>query len=109
MNYLTDDFKMITVSNREIDKHRLRELLLQTKSGLPDRKVTIQRMMTKDNAAMVESNWTVTHTGEFMGYPASNNRIEFPVVNILEFESGKVKLFKDIFNWSLFERGLNSQ
>jgi hypothetical protein len=32
-----------------------------------------------------------------------------PVVDILEFESGKVKVFKDIFNWKIFEKGYNPE
>jgi steroid delta-isomerase-like uncharacterized protein len=109
MNNLADDFKIITVSNRVIDKHGFMDMLSQTKNAFPDRKVTIERIMTKDNAVMVEFMWTGTHTGEYMGYPATNNRIEMPVVDILEFESGKVKLLKDIANWRLFERGINPQ
>jgi len=109
MNYLADDFKLITVSNRVTDKHGFRDILLQGKNAFPDRKVTIERIMTKDNAAMVEYTYTATHTGEYLGHPATNNRIELPAVDILEFESGKVKYLKDIFNWRLFERGINPQ
>ena len=109
MNYLTDDFEMITVSNRVIDKHGLREMLSQGKKGFPDRKITIERIMTEDNAAMVELTWTATHTGEYLGFPATNNRIELPAVDILEFESGKIKLLKDVFNWRFIERGINPQ
>jgi steroid delta-isomerase-like uncharacterized protein len=109
MKYIADDAKIISTGNRVIDKHRFRDMLSQTKNAFPDRKVTIKRIMTKDNAAMVEFMWNGTHTGEYLGHPATNNRIEFPVVDILEFESGKVKLLKDVFNWRLFERGINPQ
>jgi steroid delta-isomerase-like uncharacterized protein len=109
MKYVADDAKIVSAGNRVIDKQRFRDMLSQTKNAFPDRKVTIKRIMTKDNAAMVEFMWNGTHTGEYMGYPATNNRIEFPAVDILEFESGKIKLFKDVFNWRLFERGINPQ
>ena len=109
MNYLADDFKMITVSNRVIDKHGLRDMFSQGKDAFPDRKITIERIMTKDNAAMVEFTWTATHTGEYMGFPATNNSIELPVVDILEFESGKVKFIRDVFNWRFIERGIKQQ
>jgi steroid delta-isomerase-like uncharacterized protein len=106
MNYLADDFKIITVSNRVIDKHGFRDWFSQGEKAFPDRKITIERIMTKDNAAMVEFTWTATHTGEYLGYPATNNRIELTAVDILEFESGKVKYIKDVFNWRLLERGI---
>lgn len=109
MKYVADDAKIISTGYRVYDKHGFRDMLSQTKNAFPDRKVTIERIMTKDNAAMVELMWTGTHTGEYLGHPATNNRIEFPVVDILEFESGKVKLLKDVFNWRLFERGINPQ
>ncbi len=109
MNYVADDAKMISQGNRVYDKHGFMDVLLQGKNAFPDRKVTIERIMTKDNAAMVELTWTATHTGEYLGHPATNNRIELPMVEILEFESGKVKLLKDVFNWRIFERGINPQ
>ncbi len=109
MNYVADDFKMITVANRVIDKQGLRDMFSQGKKAFPDRRITIERIMTKDNAAMVEYTWTATHTGEYLGHPATNNRIELPAVDILEFESGKVKYVKDIFNWRFIERGINPQ
>ena len=109
MNYLADDFKLITVSKRVTNKHGFRDMILEGKNAFPDRKVTIERIMTKDNAAMVELTWTATHTGEYLGHPATNNRIKLPMVEIFEFESGKVKLLKDIFNWRIFERGINPQ
>jgi len=109
MNYLADDVKMITVSNRVTDKQGLMDIISEGKNAFPDRKVTIERVMTKDNSAMVELTWTATHTGEWRGFPATNNRIELPTVDILEFESGKVKYLKDVANWSLFERGINPQ
>ncbi len=109
MNYLADDFKMITVSNRVIDKHAARDILLQGKNAFPDRKVTIEKLMTKDNTAMVEYTYIATHTGEYLGFPATNNRIELPAVDILEFESGKIMYYRQVFNWRIFERGINPQ
>lgn len=107
MKYLANDFKMMAVSKRAVDKQGLRDMLTHVKKAFPDRKVTIERIMTKDNAAMVEYTWTATHTGEYMGFPATNNRIELPCVDILEFESGKLKHYKQIFNWRFIERGIN--
>jgi len=109
MNYFADDAKIITVSNRVLHMHQIKDWITQGKDVFPDRKITIERIMTKDNAAMVEYTWTGTHTGEYLGYPATNNRIEFPAVDILEFESGKLKYVKNIFNWRFMERGINPQ
>ena len=109
MKYVADDATIISTGNRAYDKRGFNDMLSQTKNTFPDRKVTIERIMTKDNAAMVEFIWAGTHEGEYMGYHATNNRIEFTVVDILEFVSGKVKLMKDVFNWRLFEREINPQ
>jgi len=91
------------------DKERLRGMFSRGKDAFPDRKITIERIMTKNNAAMVEYMWTATHTGEYLGYPATNNKIELPCVDIFEFESGKIKYMKNVFNWRILERGYNPQ
>ena len=109
MNYFVDDVKLIDWGNRVYDKGRLRGGFSNVKNAFPDRKVTIERIMTKDNAAMVEYMWTATHTGEYLGYPATNNKIELPCVDIFEFESGKIKYMKNVFNWRILERGYNPQ
>ncbi len=88
---------------------RLRDIFSEGKDAFPDRKITIEGIMTKDNAAMVEYTWKATHKGEYLGFPATGNRIEFPVVDVLEFESGKVKYYKYVFNRKLFESGYNPQ
>ena len=106
-NYLAEDFKMVTVIDRETDKQGFMDMLFLGQKAFPDRKVTIERIMTKDNAAMVEFAYAATHTGDYLGFPATNNRIELSAVDILEFESGRIKYLKDIFNWSIFERGIN--
>jgi len=109
LNYLADDVKLIDWSYKVYGKERFRGAFSRLKEGLPDRKVTIERIMTKGNAAMVEFMWTGTHTGEYLGYPATNNRIELPCVDILEFESNKIKYMKHVFNWKILERGINPQ
>ena len=109
MNYFADDVKLINWSNRVYDKQRLRDMFPRGKKAFPDRKIAIERIMTKDNAAMVEYMWTATHTGEYLGFPATNNRIELPCVDILEFEANKIKYMKNVFNWRILDRGINPQ
>ena len=104
MNYFADDVKLINWSNRVYDKQRLRDMFPRGKKAFPDRKIAIERIMTKDNAVMVEYMWTATHTGEYLGFPATNNRIELPCVDILEFESNKIKYMKNVFNWRIIDR-----
>ncbi len=109
MNYFADDVKLIDFANRVLDAQKLRDGFSRGKKAFPNRKINIERIMTKDNAAMVEYMWTATHTGEYLGYPATNNRIELPCVDILEFESNKIKYMKHVFNWKILERGINPQ
>ena len=109
MSYFADDVKLINWENREWDKEKLRLGFSRGKDAFPDRKIIIERIMTKDNAAMVEYMWTATHTGEYLGYPATHNKIELPCVDIYEFESGKIKYGKMVFNWRIYEQGYNPQ
>ena len=102
-----DDMKYIGATNTVYDKDVfLREMPIN-KSAFPDQKYNVERVITRDDVAVVEYTWTATHTGEYRGYPPTNSKIVLPVVDILEFESGKVKVFKDIYNWKIFEKGYN--
>lgn len=104
-----EDLRYIGCTNTVYSKDDFMKSLPNIKSSFPDEKFTVDRITIQDNRAVVEYTWTATHTGEYQGFPATNNKIVMPVVDILEFESGKVKVFKDIFNWKIFEKGYNPE
>lgn len=105
----SEDLRYIGCTNTVYSKDDFIKSLPSIKASFPDEKFTVDRVTIQDNRAVVEYTWTATHTGEYQGFPATNNKIVMPVVDILEFESGKVKVFKDIFNWKIFEKGYNPE
>ena len=102
-----EDLRYIGCTNTVYSKEDFMKSLPNIKASFPDEKFTVDRVTIQDNRAVVEYTWTATHKGEYQGFPATNNKIAMPVVDILEFESGKVKVFKDVFNWKIFEKGYN--
>ncbi len=62
--------------------------------------------MAEGDTVVAEYIWSGTHTGEYMGYPATNKRVVLPVVDILEFKEGKIKLLKDYFNTVVLDQQL---
>ena len=104
-----DDMKYIGCTNTVYSKDIIMKEYPANKLAFPDQKYTVERVTTQDNIAVVEYTWTATHTGEYRGYPPTNNKIVLPVVDIFEFESGKVKVYKDVFNWKIFESGYNPE
>jgi steroid delta-isomerase-like uncharacterized protein len=102
-----EDLRYVACTNTVFNKKEFMSSLPSIKDAFPDEKFNVDRVTIQDNRAVVEYTWTATHLREYQGFPATNNRIVMPVIDVLEFESGKVKVFKDIFNWKIFEKGYN--
>ena len=111
MDYLdqifADNLRYIACTNTVFDKDGFMRSLPVVKAAFQDEAFNVERITIQDDRAVVEYTWTATHTGEYLDFPATHNRVVLPVVDILEFESGKVKVFKDVFNWKIFEKGYN--
>ena len=106
-NLLTDDFKYVGASTREYDFEGFHRIALRDVNAFPDAKIDFERIVTQGDTVVVEYVWSGTHTGEYMGYPATNKRVEVPFVEILELESGKIRLWKDYCNTALIKQQLS--
>ena len=103
---LADDFEYVVPSTREQDWEGLKRVIAADTSGVPDAIFSIRRLVAEGDTVIAEYIWSGTHTGEYMGYPATNKRVTLPVVDIHEFEDGKVKLWIDYFNTIVLEQQL---
>ena len=61
-------------------------------------KYKLERMVSQGDTVVWEVTATGTHKGEYLGIPATNKKWELPEVHILDFEAGKVKLWKGYAN-----------
>ena len=64
-------------------------------------------MVSEGDTVWVEYTDTGTHKGAWAGIPATNKKVEYPLVLILDFEAGKVKLYKLYFDRLRFLSQLN--
>jgi steroid delta-isomerase-like uncharacterized protein len=59
-------------------------------SAFPDSQVTIDDMIAEGDRVATKKTFTGTHTGEFMGIPASGNRVTLQFVDILRLRDGRI-------------------
>jgi predicted SnoaL-like aldol condensation-catalyzing enzyme len=65
--------------------------------AVPDSGCVIRRIVTEGDIAMVYSVSTGTHTGgEWLGVPATGNKLSFDVVDIFRFQDGKLAEHWDV-------------
>jgi steroid delta-isomerase-like uncharacterized protein len=58
--------------------------------AFPDSKVTVDDMIAEGDRVATKKTLTGTHTGEFMGIPASGNRVTLQFVDILRLRDGRI-------------------
>jgi C-1 hydroxylase len=93
-DYLSDDFTYVFASGDRTDKEGFRRYLEGVLPAFPDIKYNLERVVSQGKTAVMEVTATGTHKGEYLGMPATNKKWELPEVHILDFEAGKVKLWK---------------
>lgn len=59
------------------------------REGFPDLRATVEDLLTEGNRGVARVKFTGTHEGEFMGVPASGNRIEIEAIDIIRIADGK--------------------
>jgi steroid delta-isomerase-like uncharacterized protein len=59
-------------------------------SAFPDSQVTVDDMIAEGDRVATKKTFTGTHTGEFMGIPASGNRVTLQFVDILRLRDGRI-------------------
>ena len=110
MSHFSDDVTVVTPSGRTVDKEGLRRMVAIEFSGFPDGRFRVDRMVSSGYTIVVESTFTGTHKGDWFGIPATNKKVEYPEVDIYDFDGGeKVKLLKLYFPHMRFLNQLNEQ
>ncbi len=97
-DYISDDFTYVFASGDRTDKEGFRRYLEGILPAFPDMKYKLERMVSQGDTVVWEVTATGTHKGEYLGIPATNKKWELPEVHILDFEAGKVKLWKGYAN-----------
>ena len=71
-------------------REAIRGLWIDFLNGLPDLSATVEDIIIQGDKIVLR--WTIrgTHTGEFLGFPASNNEITLPITEIFRVADGQL-------------------
>ncbi len=73
-------------SGREGARHQVRMLA----AAFSDQSYELHHVLTDGDCVAVHCTWNATHTGEFMGIPATRRRIAQQQIHVLRFEGGAI-------------------
>ncbi len=68
------------------------------RSAFPDFRADVEEMLQDGDKVIARARFSGTHQGEFMGIPATGNRFDINVIDILEFQGDKA-----IAHWGLMD------
>lgn len=66
------------------------EILRAMHQSFTDIKVDVEDLIEEDGKVCIRSLFTVSHTGEYGGIPATGRRISFDAVEIFRVENGRI-------------------
>jgi steroid delta-isomerase-like uncharacterized protein len=64
--------------------------------AMPDFSYTMKKIIAEGDTVMMYSTTTATHKSEWLGNPATGNKLNFDVVDIFRIESGKIAEHWDV-------------
>lgn len=86
---LTDDFTPHTWGGTT-GKRGLKEAIERVSAGISDEEMTIEDIIAEGDLVAVRLTSAATHTGDFMGMPASGKRYEIGEIHLFRLLDGKV-------------------
>jgi len=99
INSFADDLIFVLPSGETIGKDGLPQAYSMLFDVFQDGKWSTPRVISKGNVVAVEILVEGTHTGEFLGIPATDKKIEIPAVWFIDFnEEGKIERVIDYWN-----------
>ncbi len=103
LNQLADNVKaFLSGFDETVDEEMMRECWAGWYVAFPDLTYRVDRMVSRGDTVVTEATASGTHRGEFLVTPATNKKAEGRVIWVLDFEDGKVKLWKEYVNFPGF-------
>lgn len=87
---LTEDFTPHTWGSMEPGRDGLKDAIGRVSAGISDPTMTIDDIIAEGDRVAVRLTSSATHTGEFMGMPASGKRYEIGEIHIFRLRDGRV-------------------
>jgi predicted SnoaL-like aldol condensation-catalyzing enzyme len=87
-------------------KAGFKQFFEETFRGIPDFKYTLKKIVAESDIVMAYSATTGTHKGgEWLGKPATGNKLNFDVVDIFRVQDGKIAEHWDVADtFNLFKQ-----
>ena len=99
INSFADDLIFVSPSGETIGKNELPQVYSMLFDVFQDGKWSTPRVISKGNVVAVEILVEGTHTGEFLGIPATGKKIDVHAVWFVDFnEEGKIERVIDYWN-----------
>ena len=87
---LTDDFRPHTWGGMSSGKADLKEAIKRVQAGISDEEMSIEDVIAEKDLVAVRLTSSATHTGDFMGMPASGRRYEIGEIHMFRLRDGRV-------------------
>ena len=69
------------------------------RGAFPDFRATAEEMLEDGDKVVTRARFSGTHQGEFMGIPATGNKVDISVIDIVEFRDGKA-----VAHWGIMDQ-----
>ena len=89
LDLFADDATAMDLLRYEHDGEGFSRILATRKKAGTDRSLLIERTVSPGRTVWVESTWTATHRGAYLGIPATNKKVELQTVRIIDIEAGR--------------------
>ncbi|SLN27579.1 SnoaL-like polyketide cyclase [Roseovarius albus] len=61
--------------------------------AFPDLHADVEKLISEGDTVVAYKTLTATHSGEWLGFPASGNRVEFKIISIYKIKDGRLAEF----------------
>jgi len=99
LSYFAEDSIVIWPDDVKPSLDELREEFIEIADAIPDRKFTVDRIVSRGNTVLIELVVSGTQKGELFGMPASNKSFEMPMAQVIDIEKGKVNRYRFYANY----------
>ena len=85
-----DDYADHSFGPQPADREQLKGFVAMFRAAFPDLKYDVQQVMAEGDRVATRDTVHATHTGEFMGIPATNKQVAVSAMHFMRFANGKI-------------------
>jgi steroid delta-isomerase-like uncharacterized protein len=108
-DYFTDDVTWTTVgTDQELEgRQPVRDFLIWMHTQAFDAHPKVKTLVIGDGQAALEADFVGTHTGEFLGVPATGKSVQVPYCVVYDLQDGKLAALRAYIPMDLFAQQLS--